>query len=61
MMLNSLGTCQQLAITFGIVISFIVNLVFASTSSGWRYSLAAQSIFSIILLFGTFLLPEVLY
>ena len=38
-----LGSVQQLSITFGILISFCVNLIFDGVGNGWRYSLGLQS------------------
>jgi len=53
-----LGTINQLAITFGIVVAFVVNIIFNSLYAGWRYSLSGQAFVSGILFAGAFCLPE---
>jgi len=53
-----LGTINQLAITFGIVVAFVVNIIFNSLHAGWRYSLSGQAFVSGILFAGAFCLPE---
>eukprot|EP01135_Chromosphaera_perkinsii_P008051 Nk52_evm1s1096 gene=Nk52_evmTU1s1096 len=50
---------QQLAITFGILVAFLVNLAFQHKHpDGWRYSLIGQSVFGAILVIGVYALPE---
>ncbi|EDV21449.1 expressed hypothetical protein [Trichoplax adhaerens] len=53
-----LVSLQQLSITFGIMISFLVNLAVEGVEIGWRISLGLQSVFSIILVIGMLMLPE---
>jgi SP family galactose:H+ symporter-like MFS transporter len=49
--------CYQLAVTIGLLLAFLTNYVF-SISGNWRHMFLIGLFPSIILLFGTFILPE---
>ena len=53
-----LVSLNQLAITAGIMVSFLADLLAAMYYSGWRAALGAQCLFGLILIFGMFFLPE---
>ncbi|XP_062513936.1 glucose transporter GlcP-like [Corticium candelabrum] len=53
-----LVSLQQLSITAGIMVSFIVNLGCVHFEIGWRISLGLQCVFAIILILGMIVLPE---
>jgi sugar porter (SP) family MFS transporter len=53
-----LVTFNQIAITFGIALSYWVNLAFAAAGKGWRPMFAVAVIPSAILFLGMFLTPE---
>jgi sugar porter (SP) family MFS transporter len=53
-----LVSLQQLSITAGIMVSFLVNLSCVHVDIGWRISLGLQCVFAIILILGMFVLPE---
>ena len=54
-----MNTLFQLAITAGILLAFLLNLGFKTLHPyGWRLSLSIQSAFSLVLVFGTLVLPE---
>ena len=54
-----MNTLFQLAITAGILLAFLLNLGFKTLHPyGWRLSLGIQGAFSLVLVFGTLLLPE---
>ena len=57
-MRGKLISLQQLAITFGILVAFLVNLGFENVDNGWRYSLTGQSVLGAVLFIGVFFLPE---
>ncbi|TMC27679.1 MAG: sugar porter family MFS transporter [Chloroflexi bacterium] len=51
-------TFNQIAINFGIALSYWVNLAFAATGKGWRPMFAVAVIPSAILFLGMFITPE---
>ncbi len=53
-----LVSINQLAITCGILISYLVSLFFASDSEGWRYMMMMGTIPGVILSLATLWLPE---
>ncbi|XP_065183182.1 uncharacterized protein LOC135814054 [Sycon ciliatum] len=53
-----LVSLNQLSITAGIMVSFLINLACTAYVHGWRISLALQSVFSIVLLLGMMYAPE---
>src|SRR5207302_1842960 len=53
-----LVTFNQIAITFGIALSYWVDLAFATAGKGWRPMFAVAVIPSAILFLGMFLTPE---
>ncbi|MFL5586927.1 MAG: sugar porter family MFS transporter [Ktedonobacteraceae bacterium] len=55
---GTLVSFNQIAITFGIAISYLVDLAFAATGKGWRPMFAVAVIPSAILFLGMFLTPE---
>src|SRR5919205_742656 len=54
---GSLSSLFQLAITIGILVAYLVNAAFASTSS-WRWPLALAFVPALVLLIGMYFLPE---
>ncbi|MEA3490565.1 MAG: sugar porter family MFS transporter [Campylobacterota bacterium] len=57
-MRGSLVSLNQLMITIGIVLSYLVDFSLSSMVDGWRYMFAFGLIPSILLFFGMFLLPN---
>ena len=55
---GSLVSLNQLMITLGIVMAYVVDFSLASTEEGWRYMFAFGLLPSILLFFGMFLLPN---
>ena len=58
---GSLGTLQQLAITIGILVAYILNYVFASLFAGpvaWRWMLGFGMLPAIVLAISMFYLPD---
>ena len=53
-----LVSINQLAITVGILLSYLLSHVFASNPEGWRYMIMAGTIPAIILSLATLVLPE---
>ena len=53
-----LVSLNQLAITAGIMISFLADLLASMYHSGWRVALGVQCLFGLILVFGMLFLPE---
>ena len=49
---------NQLAITVGLMVSFIADLVCDKFAAGWRVALGAQCLFGVILITGMLFLPE---
>ena len=49
--------CYQLAVTIGLLSAFVTNYIFSS-SENWRYMFLVGLFPSLLLLFGTFILPE---
>jgi len=57
-MRGSLVSLNQLMITIGIVLSYLVDFSFSSMEDGWRYMFAFGFIPSVLLFFGMLLLPN---
>ncbi len=55
---GSLVSLNQLMITIGIVMSYLINYSLASTEEGWRYMFAFGLLPSILLFVGMFFLPS---
>lgn len=55
---GTLATLNQLMITTGILSAYIVDLIFANFSGGWRIMLGFAALPAIILFLGTLFLPE---
>jgi sugar porter (SP) family MFS transporter len=55
---GTLSTLNQLMITIGILSAYIVNLIFADWTAGWRIMLGFAAIPAVILFLGTLFLPE---
>ena len=53
-----LVSLNQLAITAGIMVSFLVDLLAAMYYSGWRVALGVQCLFGLVFTFGMVFLPE---
>lgn len=53
-----LVSLNQLAITAGIMISCVADLVAAMFTVGWRVALGMQCVFGIVLVVGMLFLPE---
>ncbi|XP_065183179.1 uncharacterized protein LOC135814052 [Sycon ciliatum] len=53
-----LVSLNQLSITAGIMVSFLINLACETYVHGWRISLALQALFSILLFVGMLYAPE---
>jgi sugar porter (SP) family MFS transporter len=53
-----LVSLNQLAITAGIMVSFLADLVGAMYREGWRVALGVQCLFGLVLVAGTVFLPE---
>ncbi|XP_065840781.1 uncharacterized protein [Oscarella lobularis] len=53
-----LVSLNQLSITAGIMVSFLVNLGCVKFDAGWRISLGLQCLFALILVCGMMVLPE---
>lgn len=53
-----LVSLNQLAITVGLMVSFIADLVCDKFAAGWRVALGAQCLFGVILITGMLFLPE---
>lgn len=53
-----LVSLNQLAITIGILCSYIINYVFSSTGGSWRWMFSIGLIPSLLLLIGMIVLPE---
>lgn len=55
---GKLSGLNQLMITVGMLIAYGVNYAFANAFEGWRWMLGGAMIPAMVLLFGTFVLPE---
>jgi MFS family permease len=53
-----LVSLNQLAITAGIMVSFLADLLAAKFEEGWRVALGVQCVFGIVLTVGMLFLPE---
>lgn len=53
-----LVSLNQLAITVGLMVSFIADLVCDKFPVGWRVALGVQCLFGVILITGMLFLPE---
>ena len=53
-----LVSLNQLAITAGIMVSFVADLGASKFSAGWRVALGAQCVFGLVLIIGMLFLPE---
>ena len=53
-----LVSLNQLAITAGIMVSFLADLLAAKFEAGWRVALGAQCVFGTFLIVGMLFLPE---
>ena len=53
-----LVSLNQLAITAGIMVSFVADLVGAMFTVGWRVALGVQCVFGLFLIIGMLFLPE---
>ncbi|WP_234123474.1 sugar porter family MFS transporter [Clostridium hydrogenum] len=55
---GKLSGLNQLMITVGMLFSYGINFIFAHTFEGWRWMLGGAMVPAIVLLIGTFVLPE---
>ncbi|MBU2754580.1 sugar porter family MFS transporter [Acidithiobacillus sp. CV18-2] len=55
---GAIVTINQLLITVGILIAYLISLAFADSSAGWRWMFALGALPAIVLLLGVLLLPE---
>ncbi|MEY2342804.1 sugar porter family MFS transporter [Acidithiobacillus sp. IBUN Pt1247-S3] len=55
---GAIVTINQLLITVGILLAYLVNLGFAELAGGWRWMLGLGAVPAVILLLGVLLLPE---
>lgn len=55
---GALSSLNQLMITIGILLAYLINFVFSNTSEGWRWMLGIAFVPALVLLIGMLFLPE---